>query len=899
MSTRSSEEPSPSEDEGALNLRAQVTVEDGVASCSIQETNRIREALGLKPLDVEGKKKELSPEDVVVPPTVAEIREAKEDAKRRRNHAKLTKGPGLADIVAEEEELQRRDLDAGDDEDLDPLLWVARMRKNEKEKALLAAQQSTESASEKGVKYGDEKDDPKPSRKAKRPASEELDLLVAHDITELAPGQETILTLADRPIINKRGKLTGDCDDDEGLALENINMAEAAKAAANLKEKEKTSVYDPTEDERIDPATGLPVPKDILAHYDEWLGVDKTSSGSGRKSHSFKVSVDHHSGRSKEIHVHARPGFQAIVGAPPGANSQSLLGGVSLDTPRRPIADNFTHAEMQKMKEESLTFRPRKKKVKGFGERTIKVEDEGNEAQSLTVLGAAKEKSKKDLNKGGDSQSSQPSTTRPSATAGDVVMAPSVAAGAQESERESEGDGDDEDVDERIFFEQLNRQRRMCQLRQQSKTIEEPDQRKGEGETESTSSKGELIIKKEEPESDDIDMDSIKVKQEIEEGVGVGVDLLVAEKTQWDLAQLVSSAGGGSVTVDNIPLQIVKEGLDNVDGVRAKVDRGSAMSLESDPISSAAASAKAEGGVPSSQESRAAVKLEDIEDASGRQTVLITSTTEFCRTVPTPLQKLDAQREAEKAKARRRDEVGGCTSIASRHTDGMDEEADSDDMDDDEDGDDSDEEPRNSVNRFESSRLKMKKKQKWREEKAKEEEEDLQAVGLLEADIDIGLAGALAYLQGKGDLLRQEAWRIGRHNRGNVPMFNDRDPNVYDGTRTVHRFMQKKDGQETKEGDGRHVRRDGRNSRSSEGQPQEQVKKESKFGDATAAVRDDDNLASIRFDYRDNYGRVLTPKEAFRQISWTFHGEQPRHSLLTILSSRQVRVPENESKRNC
>merc|ERR1719446_611908 len=31
----------------------------------------------------------------------------------------------------------------------------------------------------------------------------------------------------------------------------------------------------------------------------------------------------------------------------------------------------------------------------------------------------------------------------------------------------------------------------------------------------------------------------------------------------------------------------------------------------------------------------------------------------------------------------------------------------------------------------------------------------------------------------------------------------------------------------------------------------------------------------IKLEYRDDYGRVQTPKEAFRAISWKFHGKVP------------------------
>merc|ERR1719158_2552193 len=48
----------------------------------------------------------------------------------------------------------------------------------------------------------------------------------------------------------------------------------------------------------------------------------------------------------------------------------------------------------------------------------------------------------------------------------------------------------------------------------------------------------------------------------------------------------------------------------------------------------------------------------------------------------------------------------------------------------------------------------------------------------------------------------------------------------------------------------------------------------------------------IKLEYRDDFGRVQTPKEAFRAISWKFHGKMPGKKNL----ERRLLRLENEVK---
>ena len=107
--------------------KAQVSEKDGEISCSVEETNRIRAQLGLKPLRV-GKAAETGEEETRKNREKAE-RDAKqaeilhriEKAKKKRAlHAKL-EGKSLGESIAEQEDVD--DLSA----------WVSKSRTKEKE----------------------------------------------------------------------------------------------------------------------------------------------------------------------------------------------------------------------------------------------------------------------------------------------------------------------------------------------------------------------------------------------------------------------------------------------------------------------------------------------------------------------------------------------------------------------------------------------------------------------------------------------------------------------------------------------------------------------------------------------------------------------------------------------
>lgn len=89
------------------------------------------------------------------------------------------------------------------------------------------------------------------------------DAKVLHDLKDFEEGEEVILTLKDTNILTEEGELHEDID-----ALESIQLAEMERLKAKLRNKQKKTVYDPTED--WEEGEDGPKKKDILQHYDEW-----------------------------------------------------------------------------------------------------------------------------------------------------------------------------------------------------------------------------------------------------------------------------------------------------------------------------------------------------------------------------------------------------------------------------------------------------------------------------------------------------------------------------------------------------------------------------------------------------------------------------------------------------
>ncbi|KAI1172352.1 SART-1 protein [Nemania sp. FL0916] len=227
-------------------------------AASIEETNRLRVSLGMKPLPVPGAsgpqfKEKASTPDGEDPGSTLETREAAaydnykkvqdaETAKRRREQ-KSAAVKKARDAAKRFETLQGKGLgDADGDDDLDAKSWLISQKKRQKK-------------IEKSRKADDEAD---AAKKAAAAAAEytSKDLAgvkVRHEVDAFEDGDEQILTLADKDVL---------AEDDEGDELENIQLREREKLDEKLNLKKKKPVYDPHEINETGEQT-------LLAQYDE------------------------------------------------------------------------------------------------------------------------------------------------------------------------------------------------------------------------------------------------------------------------------------------------------------------------------------------------------------------------------------------------------------------------------------------------------------------------------------------------------------------------------------------------------------------------------------------------------------------------------------------------------
>ena len=198
-------------------IRSAVTESNGEISCSVEETNRIRASLGLRPLD-QG--------------AVAAAKEGSKDApkdanKIREEEEKLQKSAELQNRISEMKQhrqtaskvMAKKGLgESSDDDDTvdNTASWVNRSREKQKEMAEKLARQLQEQ--DEAAQHVEEYS-----------AKNLKGLKVQHDASSFEEGETIILTLADRRVLRKEGDDV-DVNDDED-ELENIHLAEAEKDA--------------------------------------------------------------------------------------------------------------------------------------------------------------------------------------------------------------------------------------------------------------------------------------------------------------------------------------------------------------------------------------------------------------------------------------------------------------------------------------------------------------------------------------------------------------------------------------------------------------------------------------------------------------------------------------------
>ncbi|KAJ3046539.1 hypothetical protein HK097_000768, partial [Rhizophlyctis rosea] len=281
-------------------------------SLTIEETNRLRISMGLKPLVVDGPatSSEQTAED--------NYAKYKEDLEaKREGQAVLERIERAKNKAATARKLTGATLgDASDDEDAsgDALAWVEKQKQKDEEKkrkrqkakeAALAKQKAREleeldeSVVEGGGvgsgSGGKGKGGRKGGKEAGSAGGDGLDLgglKVDHSIEDVAESGEVILTLKDAGVL----------DDDNGDILQNVSLAEAEKTRENLENKRKKVAYDVYNDSEFH--TGNK--SSILSQYDE---PSKKSSFALSSTGTIEISEEE---RKKKMSEGLREGAQKL-----------------------------------------------------------------------------------------------------------------------------------------------------------------------------------------------------------------------------------------------------------------------------------------------------------------------------------------------------------------------------------------------------------------------------------------------------------------------------------------------------------------------------------------------------------------------------------------------------------
>lgn len=268
---------SAQDDKRGIQDNGAVSQQQGDVSLSIQETNKLRIKLGLKPLEVpepsvekEGEKSVSLKEDVHIPAVNMSDQKETENFKRKleemREKRRINKKLGKVKTLGTK----------GSDEEDSAASWVAKSRKKEEDKILAEkrAQLLAEMDEEFGISNLVEEEFGSFSRK-RQPTyfSQDLSgLKVEHSQEHFMEGNSTILTLKDGSVL-----------DEEEDALINVNIVDKEKGEKNIELSKRKPDYRPYDEPETD-EFGMIKPRGLLQKYDEEIEGEKKKSfvlGSG------------------------------------------------------------------------------------------------------------------------------------------------------------------------------------------------------------------------------------------------------------------------------------------------------------------------------------------------------------------------------------------------------------------------------------------------------------------------------------------------------------------------------------------------------------------------------------------------------------------------------------------
>ncbi|XP_034826911.1 U4/U6.U5 tri-snRNP-associated protein 1 [Maniola hyperantus] len=244
-------------------------------SLSVEETNRLRAKLGLKPLQIA----ETHAEDGKIKDDLGEFYH-----KPAANLAQQRKADKLRERLDERREKRQLEnklqttllAEASDDEDASA--WVRKSRDIEKQKREAAKRAALLDEMDAEFGVGALVADEQRSERDKAYATQHLKgLRVAHDIDALPDESMTILTLADKEL------LAEDAED----VLVNVNIVDDEKYKKNILERKKARAGYQAYDEEAELEASLGFARPVLAKYD-----DEIDSGKADKRRGFFIGDD-------------------------------------------------------------------------------------------------------------------------------------------------------------------------------------------------------------------------------------------------------------------------------------------------------------------------------------------------------------------------------------------------------------------------------------------------------------------------------------------------------------------------------------------------------------------------------------------------------------------------------
>ncbi|XP_068922480.1 U4/U6.U5 tri-snRNP-associated protein 1 [Petaurus breviceps papuanus] len=313
-------------DEGYEAATSSKASSGDASSLSIEETNKLRAKLGLKPLEVNAIKKEAA--GTKEEPVLADVINPMALRQREELREKLA--------AAKEKRLLNQKLGKiktlGDDDPWldDTAAWIEKSRRLQKEKDLAEkrAKLLEEMDQEFGVSSLVEEEFGQ-RRKEQYSARDLQGLTVEHTIASFREGETMILTLKDKGVLQE-----------EEDVLVNVNLLDKERAEKNVELRKKKPDYRPyAEDESVDDMAVFK-PRSILAKYDEEL--------EGERPHSFRLdrsgTADGARERElEEIRANLRQQAQSLTMAGPRLASEYL-------TPQEMVTFKKTKRRVRKIR---------------------------------------------------------------------------------------------------------------------------------------------------------------------------------------------------------------------------------------------------------------------------------------------------------------------------------------------------------------------------------------------------------------------------------------------------------------------------------------------------------------------------------------------------------------------